>query len=335
MGHVKQKKSTSSSTSTPPEPLAIEVNYKDNVPSHRENRYPEQLNAEELISQINCSRNISSNANEVTNSNNRNDSNNNSNNNNNNNTIHRANQHCNTHDESVDVEKASERRSIKQRPLYRRLFSFIRNLWIGAKFNVGKADCELEELEAPQRYRPDSLAQICKTTRFSEPEIKRMYRGFKSHCPNGMVKEDTFKIIYAQFFPQGANTGLYAHYIFNTLDKDHTGTLSFEKFVQGLSILSRGSLEEKLCWTFQLYDINSDGHITREEMSDIVTAVYGLMGHPLEDKINEETIKERVESMFNKMDRNHDGVVTIDEFLDCCRCDKAIMNSMLVFDSTI
>lgn len=35
------------------------------------------------------------------------------------------------------------------------------------------------------------------------------------------------------------------------------------------------------------------------------------------------------------MDRNHDGVVTIDEFLDCCRCDQAITNSMLVFDSTI
>lgn len=34
------------------------------------------------------------------------------------------------------------------------------------------------------------------------------------------------------------------------------------------------------------------------------------------------------------MDRNHDGVVTIDEFLDCCRCDQAIKNSMLVFDSS-
>lgn len=28
-------------------------------------------------------------------------------------------------------------------------------------------------------------------------------------------------------------------------------------------------------------------------------------------------------------------MVTIDEFLDCCRCDQAITNSMLVFDSTI
>jgi Kv channel-interacting protein len=72
-------------------------------------------------------------------------------------------------------------------------------------YHFSFADCELEELEAPQRYRPDSLAQICKTTKFSEPEIKRMYRGFKSHCPNGMVKEDTFKIIYGQFFPQGGS----------------------------------------------------------------------------------------------------------------------------------
>lgn len=70
-------------------------------------------------------------------------------------------------------------------------------------------DCELEELEAPQRYRPDSLASICKTTKFSEPEIKRMYRGFKAHCPNGMVKEDTFKVIYAQFFPQGGKLSAF------------------------------------------------------------------------------------------------------------------------------
>lgn len=143
MGHVKQKKSTSSSTSTPPEALAIEVNYKDiaappTSQSHRENRYPEQLNAEELISQINCSRNISSinnnNSNDITNRH-HNDSNNNSNSNNN--TIHRTNQQC-TQEESDDIEKGTERRNSHQKPLFRRLFSFIRSLWLGAKFNVGK-----------------------------------------------------------------------------------------------------------------------------------------------------------------------------------------------------
>jgi Ca2+-binding EF-hand superfamily protein len=72
-----------------------------------------------------------------------------------------------------------------------------------------------------------------------------------------------------------------------------------QKFVQGLSILSRGTLEEKLCWTFQLYDINSDGHITKEEMNDIVTAIYNLMGHPVEEKIDEERIKAKVDRIFD------------------------------------
>lgn len=72
-----------------------------------------------------------------------------------------------------------------------------------------------------------------------------------------------------------------------------------QKFVQGLSILSRGTLEEKLCWTFQLYDINSDGHITKDEMNDIVTAVYNLMGHPVEEKIDEERIKAKVDRIFD------------------------------------
>lgn len=35
------------------------------------------------------------------------------------------------------------------------------------------------------------------------------------------------------------------------------------------------------------------------------------------------------------MDSNQDGVVTIDEFLECCRKDQTISSSMGVFDSTI
>lgn len=53
------------------------------------------------------------------------------------------------------------------------------------------------------RYRPDSLNALIRSTRFSEAEIKRIYRGFKAECPSGVVKEDAFKIIYSQFFPQG------------------------------------------------------------------------------------------------------------------------------------
>lgn len=86
---------------------------------------------------------------------------------------------------------------------------------------------------------------------------------------------------------------ILCHFIFDPLIKQQ------QKFVQGLSILSRGTLEEKLCWTFQLYDINGDGRITKEEMNDIVTAIYNLMGHPTEEKIDEDRIKAKVERIFN------------------------------------
>nr|CAI5829596.1 unnamed protein product [Callosobruchus analis] len=72
----------------------------------------------------------------------------------------------------------------------------------------------------------------------------------------------------------------------------------FQDFVQNLSILSRGSLEEKLQWAFSLYDINGDGYITREEMTDIVTAIYDLMGKMVEPSIEECTVKERVDRIF-------------------------------------
>lgn len=159
MGHVKQKKSTSSSTSTPPEVMAIElVNNKEKIVPHatREHQqqqqqhqhqrpsYPEQLNAEELISQINCRSSL----NEITN-----DSNNNSNSNNN--TTHRTSNQLTQGDDveniDGDVENGPVRRHHRQRPLYRRLISFIRNLWIGAKFNVGKDGKQFLELHT-QHY---------------------------------------------------------------------------------------------------------------------------------------------------------------------------------------
>ncbi|XP_054005252.1 Kv channel-interacting protein 1, partial [Hylaeus anthracinus] len=215
------------------------------------------------------------------------------------------------------------------RPLYRRLINYIRQAWTGVKFAL---DSEYEEEQTP-RYRPDSLASLCRATRFTEAELKRIYRGFKAECPTGVVREETFKCIYSQFFPQGANTSQYAHYVFNTLDQDHSGILSFEDFVTGLSILSRGSIDEKLRWTFSLYDINGDGCITREEMTDIVTAVYELMGKFADPNLDHQGVREKVDRMFQKMDGNKDGVVTLSEFLEACRADPDISTSMTALDT--
>ncbi|XP_052893400.1 Kv channel-interacting protein 4-like [Anopheles moucheti] len=216
--------------------------------------------------------------------------------------------------------------------VYRKFFKRIKTILDGADPDASSKP-EAEDLPVPARYYPDSLVELTRTARFTEEEIKRIYRGFKAECPTGIVKEETFKGIYSQFFPLGASSGQYAHYVFNSIDLDRNGSLSFEEFVANLSILLRGTVDEKLQWTFSLYDINGDGCITKEEMKEIVTAIYELMGKVPEGCEEEQAIKDKVERLFEKMDRNCDGKITLDEFIECCTKDESIRRSIAVFDT--
>jgi Ca2+-binding EF-hand superfamily protein len=195
-------------------------------------------------------------------------------------------------------------------------------------------DHDLDDLEMQVvRYKPEGLDALCRNTKFSRKELQVMYRGFKQECPTGIVNEETFKDIYAQFFPQDSSA--YAHYVFNTFDQDRNGSISFEEFVMGLSILARGSLHEKLQWAFNLYDINGDGIITKDEMLDIVVAIYDMMGRFADPVIDDHTAKDHVEKVFQRMDTNRDGVISIDEFMDSCHKDDSISKSLAMFDTVL
>ncbi|KAK3095373.1 hypothetical protein FSP39_013906 [Pinctada imbricata] len=161
-----------------------------------------------------------------------------------------------------------------------------------------------------------------------------MYRGFKQECPSGIVNEETFKKIYAQFFPQG-DSSAYAHYVFNAFDHNKNGSINFEDIVMGLSVLSRGTYQERLQWAFNLYDVNGDGLITRDEMLDIVTAIYDMMGRFSEPLTDESTVQDHVNKVFQKMDVNRDGVITMDEFMDTCWKDENISKGLALFDTVL
>ncbi|XP_064602053.1 Kv channel-interacting protein 4-like isoform X6 [Liolophura sinensis] len=196
-------------------------------------------------------------------------------------------------------------------------------------------DHDIDDLEMQVvRYKPEGLDILCRNTKFTRKELQIMYRGFKQECPTGLVNEETFKEIYAQFFPQGDSSS-YAHYVFNTFDHDRNGSISFEEFVMGLSVLARGSLQERLEWAFHLYDINGDGIITKEEMMDIVSAIYDMMGRFTEPQIDEGTARDHVNRVFQKMDMNKDGVISLDEFMDTCRRDENITKGMSLFDTVL
>uniref|UniRef100_A0A669QBH7 Potassium voltage-gated channel interacting protein 2 n=1 Tax=Phasianus colchicus TaxID=9054 RepID=A0A669QBH7_PHACC len=147
-------------------------------------------------------------------------------------------------------------------------------------------------------HRPEGLEQLQEQTKFTRKELQVLYRGFKNECPSGIVNEENFKQIYSQFFPQG-DSSTYATFLFNAFDTDHDGSVSFE------------------------------------EMLDIMKSIYDMMGKYTYPAMREEAPREHVENFFQKMDRNKDGVVTIEEFLESCQKDENIMRSMQLFDNVI
>ncbi|KAB0790007.1 hypothetical protein PPYR_15702, partial [Photinus pyralis] len=129
---------------------------------------------------------------------------------------------------------------------------------------------------------------------------------------------------------------LYAHYVFKAFDVNCNGAISFRDLLVTLSTLLRGSVYERLRWTFKLYDINGDGCISRGELGEIVTAVHDLIGrrahHHSED---ERKTREQVDRVFRKLDLNQDGVITIEEFMESCLKDDVITRSLQMFDTVL
>ncbi|KAM4756106.1 calsenilin-like isoform 2-T2 [Cyanocitta cristata] len=178
----------------------------------------------------------------------------------------------------------------------------------------GDADVELPSI----RHQPEGLEQLLARTNFTKTELQSLYRGFKNECPSGLVDEETFTLIYSRFFPQG-DASSYAHFLFDAFDADRNGALCFQDFAMGLSVLLRGTEQQKLKWTFDLYDVNKDGYVTKEDMLEIMKSIYAMMGRCTEPALGASAPAQHVELFFQKMDRNRDGVVTFEEFLATCQ----------------
>lgn len=66
-----------------------------------------------------------------------------------------------------------------------------------------------------------------------------------------------------------------------------------------LSTLLRGSVYERLRWTFKLYDINGDGCIGRNELGKLIFAVHELMGRRPHQPDDDRKAREQVNVQFD------------------------------------
>jgi len=160
-------------------------------------------------------------------------------------------------------------------------------------------------------------------TSYSEKKIKTWYKGFMRDCPNGELTRDSFIQIYKQFFPKGRAENFCEH-VFRAFDTDNSGKIDFKEFLQAINITSQGTPDKKLEMAFRMYDCNGDGSIDETEMRRIISAIYELIGDEIDKRERQIESEERAMNIFTMMDKNSDGILSREEFIDGCLHDEQL-----------
>ncbi|XP_072028636.1 calaxin-like isoform X2 [Amphiura filiformis] len=99
--------------------------------------------------------------------------------------------------------------------------------------------------------------------------------------------------------------------VLRAFDKDSDSYVNQSEWVFGMSVFLKGTLEERMEFCFQVYDLNTDGFISREEMFHLLKNC--LIKQPSEEDPEEGT-KELIELTLKKMDLDHDSRLSFMDF---------------------
>ncbi|RHZ62569.1 uncharacterized protein CDV56_108255 [Aspergillus thermomutatus] len=185
--------------------------------------------------------------------------------------------------------------------------------------------------KSQSKLSPSQLEELQRATHFDKKELQQWYKGFLKDCPSGTLTKEEFQKIYRQFFPFG-DPSSFANYVFRVFDSDNSGMIDFKEFICALSVTSRGKMEDKLDWAFQLYDIDGDGKITYDEMLAIVEAIYKMVGSMVKLPEDEDTPEKRVKKIFRMMDKDENGSLDMEEFKEGSKRDETIVSALSLYD---
>lgn len=188
--------------------------------------------------------------------------------------------------------------------------------------------------KASSKLSKEELKELRSITYFENKELQQWYKGFLRDYPSGQLSRADFRKVYKQFFPFGDPTA-FSDLLFNAFDKDQSGALDFKEFITALSISSRGKTDEKLQWAFQLYDMNKDGKISRDEMMQIVTAIHKMAGSMMKLPEDESTPEKRVNKIFALMDVDENGEIDLEEFKKGAQKDRTIVNALNLYNGLV
>lgn len=181
----------------------------------------------------------------------------------------------------------------------------------------------------------DDLKSLRLATYFDKRELQQWYKGFLRDCPSGQLSEEEFAKVFKQFFPFGDPTD-YCHYLFRVFDVDNSKYIDFKEFIIALSITSRGSLDQKLDWSFKLYDPNKKGKLSYSDILLVISAIYKMIGSMVSLPEDEKTPEARATKFFTLLEKNKETeYISLEEFKKLLKLDPSILNALNAYEGLV
>lgn len=100
--------------------------------------------------------------------------------------------------------------------------------------------------------------------------------------------------------PLGLQKNLVMDRMFLFYDQNGDGIISFEEFVCALSVLVKGSQEEKVNYVFEGYDLDKKGYLVYEDFHQMFKAYFNVSIELVRDYIK--TCEEEMKASFDETD---------------------------------
>ncbi|XP_042345802.1 guanylyl cyclase-activating protein 2-like [Plectropomus leopardus] len=145
---------------------------------------------------------------------------------------------------------------------------------------------------------------------------------FMKECPSGALHLHEFKRIFG-VQSSSAEESLYIETIFRSFDTNRDNTLDFLEYIAALHLILRGNIEDRLKWSFKMYDKDGNGKLDRQEVKRIIRILYKIKLQTSEVNMTPSEICDRI---FELVDQNKDGQITLSEFMEGAQKDEWVMN---------
>jgi len=151
----------------------------------------------------------------------------------------------------------------------------------------------------------DEVEELSKETLLSPNEINRLYKRFKT-----LDKDRKNCILLKEFLsiPELAMNPL-ANRILVVFDKSQRKQLVFKEFIENLSVFSiKTPREKKLKFAFDVYDVDLDGYISKDDLFYIIKLLVGI-------NLNDDQVASLVNQTIIDADTlDLDGKISFQEF---------------------